>query len=48
MKLLGFSKLYQGDKKTACQLFEKYDGFFQNKSSLRKIINIECVPGNSP
>jgi len=42
MKVLGLVFLEQGRRREACALFKTFDSFFQNQSSLRQIINIEC------
>ncbi len=42
IKTLGFISLYQGRREKACKLFEIYNSFFQNKTSLRQVINQEC------
>jgi len=44
MKLLGIIEFYQGNRKKACRLFEHYDSFFQNQSSLHKALNKVCSP----
>ena len=42
MKILGFVRLYQGNTKKACELFKKYDSFFQNKTTLHELIAKKC------
>ncbi len=42
LKMLGYAYLHQGNPQKACVLFKKYDGFFQNQSTLHKLINDVC------
>lgn len=48
LKLLGFSHLYRGNRRKACQLFHKFDSLFQNQSSLHKVILEECTSIEAP
>ncbi|MBX9621407.1 MAG: O-antigen ligase family protein [Alphaproteobacteria bacterium] len=43
MKSLGFILLYQGERRKACNLFKEFNSFFQDESSLKKVISYECV-----
>ena len=44
LKFLGLAQLYDGNRRGACLLFNRYDSLFQNKSSLHDLIMKECPP----
>lgn len=42
IKMLGFSLLYQGNRRKACKTFKQYDSLFENQSSLHELFLKEC------
>lgn len=42
LRMLGFSALYQGDKRKACALFKEYNSFFQGSTLLHDVTEAEC------
>ncbi|MDZ4323365.1 MAG: O-antigen ligase family protein, partial [Alphaproteobacteria bacterium] len=44
MKSLGFILLCQGERRKACNIFKEFNSFFQDQSSLKKVISYECAP----
>lgn len=42
LRMLGFSSLYQGNKRKACSLFNEYNSFFREPTLLHKVTKTEC------